>query len=241
MGENLIYIFDVDGTLTPHRARVKPDFEIFFRQFVAKQNTYLISGSDISKINEQLPEDILNACRGVFGCSGAEFWQNGTQQYQKDHVFPDEMLKSFQAYIDNSPYPDRYGNHIEMRIGMVNISVVGRDATTAQRKHYSEWDVIAEERKQFVEQFNSIDQPYEASAGGQISIDIVPKGYNKSMAMGEILKREPDSALIFFGDRMAQGGNDKPLADALEKAGPPHRAFPVTTYLDTWEELKKVI
>lgn len=241
MSKKMIYIFDVDGTLTPHRARIEPDFEEFFRQFVAKQNTYLISGSDISKIREQLPEDILTACRGVFGCSGAEFWQQGKQQYQKDHVFPDEMLNNFQAFIDDSPYSERHGNHIEMRIGMVNISVPGRDATTAQRKHYSEWDMVAKERKQFVEQFNSTDHPYEASAGGQISIDIVPKGYNKSMAMDEILKREPDSGLIFFGDRMAEGGNDKPLADALEKAGPPHQAFPVKSYLDTWEELKKRI
>ena len=241
MGKNRIYIFDVDGTLTPHRARVEPEFETFFRQFVADQNVYLISGSDIAKIKEQLPEDILNTCRGVFGCSGAEFWQQGKLQYQKDHVFPDEMLESFQAYIDSSPYHERYGNHIEMRIGMVNISVVGRDATTAQRKHYSEWDMIAQERKQFVEQFNNIDHPYEASAGGQISIDIVPKGYNKSMAMNEILKRETDGALMFFGDRMADGGNDKPLADALKNAGPPHGSFPVKTYLDTWEELKKVI
>lgn len=241
MGEKLIYVFDVDGTLTPHRTSVKPDFEVFFRQFVAEQNTYLISGSDISKIREQLPEDILTNCRGVFGCSGAEFWQQGKLQYQKDHIFPDEMLENFQAFIDGSSYPERHGNHIEMRIGMVNISVAGRDATTDQRKHYSKWDADAEERKQFVEQFNNLDHPYEASAGGQISIDIVPEGYNKSMAMDEILKREPNSGLIFFGDRMAEGGNDKPLADALEKAGPPHRAVPVTTYLDTWEELKKVL
>lgn len=239
MDRKIVYIFDVDGTLTPHRAPMKPDFKIFFRQFVASQNTYLISGSDISKINEQLPEDILTTCRGVFGCSGAEFWQQGKLQYRNDHVFPKQILENFQIFVDESPYPERYGTHIEMRIGMVNISVPGRNATTAQRKHYSEWDTIAEERKQFVERFNNIDHPYEASAGGQISIDIVPEGYNKSMAMGEILKREPDSILVFFGDRMAEGGNDKPLADALEKAGPPHRAIPVKTYLDTWEELKK--
>lgn len=241
MGKKEIYVFDVDGTLTPHRAPVEPGFERFFRQFVAKQSTYLISGSDISKIKEQLPEDILTACRGVFGCSGAEFWQQGELQYQKDHVFPDDMLKNFQAFIDGSSYKERHGNHIEMRIGMVNISVPGRGSTMAQRKHYSKWDTATEERRKFIEQFNSVDHPYEASAGGQISIDIVPKGYNKSMAMEEILKREPDSGLIFFGDRMAEGGNDKPLADALENAGPPHRAIPIKTYLDTWEELKKII
>jgi len=239
MGKNITFVFDVDGTLTPPRSTMKPEFEEFFRKFVTGHNIYLISGSDIAKIREQISEDILTACRGVFGCSGAEFWQNGVLQYQRDHVFPEQMLESFQKFVDDSPYGKRYGNHIEMRIGMVNISAAGRDASTTERNHYFEWDKITGERKQFVEQFNRIDHPYEASAGGQISIDIVPKGYNKSMVMDEILEREPGSALIFFGDRIVEGGNDKPLADALKKAGPPHQAIPVKTYHDTWHELKK--
>lgn len=236
---NTIFIFDVDGTLTPARKRIEADFEAYFRAFVADHKTYLISGSDIVKIREQMPEDILNACRGVFGCSGAEFWQNGILQYRKDHVFPAPMLEDFQAFIDNSPYPERHGNHIEMRIGMINISVAGRHASSEQRTHYYEWDKIAAERIGFVDKFNSSDHPYEASAGGEISIDIVPLGQNKSMVMGEILEREPDTGLIFFGDKMAPGGNDAPLGAALTKAGDPHLAVPVKNFQNTWDELKK--
>lgn len=239
MSKDTTYIFDVDGTLTRPRSRIEPDFEAFFKTFVTNNKTYLISGSDIGKIREQLPEDILWGCRGVFGCSGAEFWQNGILQYQIDHEFPDAMVSEFQAFIDDSPYRERHGNHIEMRIGMINISVVGRNASQEQRKHYFNWDKIAKERADFVTEFNNFSRPYEASAGGEISIDIVPQGHNKSMVMPEILKREPDNCLVFFGDKLAPGGNDAPLGNALIKAGKPHEAIPVKNFQNTWDELKE--
>ena len=45
-----IYIFDVDGTLTPSRRPMTEDFEMFFSRW-AKENTfYLVSGSDLDKI-----------------------------------------------------------------------------------------------------------------------------------------------------------------------------------------------
>ena len=71
---NKVYIFDVDGTLTPARQPATREFLSFFETW-AKENTfYLCSGSDLEKIKEQLPESILNLASGVFACMGNAFY-----------------------------------------------------------------------------------------------------------------------------------------------------------------------
>ena len=51
-----IYIFDVDGTLTPSRRRMTEDFEQFFSKWAQKNIFYLVSGSNLEKIKEQAPD-----------------------------------------------------------------------------------------------------------------------------------------------------------------------------------------
>lgn len=232
-----IYLFDVDGTLTPARQKMELNFEIFFRKFVLENPVYLISGSDYSKLQEQVPQDILDSCKGVFGCSGAQYYEKDKLVFSKDHEFSNQVKLICENFVDLSDYPVRTGTHIEKRPGMLNVSVVGRQATVEQRKRYHDWDQVIGERRRFVDQINTSKMPYEASAGGEISIDIVPTGWNKSVTKNEILSRNASASLVFFGDRICEGGNDKPLAEVLTIPDEPHSAVSVNTYLETWERL----
>lgn len=234
-----IYAFDVDGTLTSPRVPITPDFETFFDDFSRRNTVYLITGSDRPKIEEQLPGGTMDLCQGVFTCSGAELWKGEELLYRREHTFPDGLLNAAQRFIDESPYPLRCGNHIEHRAGMVNISVVGRMATLEQRKAYHEWEKTNPERRVFVAEVLEDYPGYEASTGGEISIDIVPLGWTKAVARTEIEQRHGVCAITFFGDRMGENGNDKPLADAL--AGDPrHRSVAVSSFEETWSHLKEI-
>ena len=68
----MIYLFDVDGTLTPPRQKIDGGFEIYFTEFAKKNNVYLVSGSDYNKTYEQLGFHVLDAVQGVFSSSGNE-------------------------------------------------------------------------------------------------------------------------------------------------------------------------
>lgn len=232
-----VFAFDVDGTLTQPRQAMSEDFAIFFRQFVSDNPVYLITGSDRPKIQQQVPEDIMNMCLGTFTCSGAEYWEGDSLIYRRDHSFPKGLHQTAQSFIDQSPYPHRYGTHIEPRPGMLNISVVGRQASLEQRSAYNRWDREHGERLKFVEMMHEKFPDYEATTGGEISIDIVPMGWNKSVAKAEIQEREGECHIMFFGDRLQQGGNDKPLADALESDGS-GTAIEVSSYEETWQHLR---
>ena len=64
-------------------------------------------------------------------------------------------------------------------------------------------------------------------------VDISTKGSDKS----QIIRDFMDGDVIFFGDRLDEHGNDKPLADAItnNKLG---LVQPVTDWKDTWDKLK---
>ncbi|MEO9877291.1 MAG: HAD-IIB family hydrolase [Anderseniella sp.] len=235
-----IYLFDVDGTLTEPRQPIDPDFGRFFERFCRTHPVYLVSGSDLPKLQEQLPRTIIASANGVFSCSAAELWMDGKTIYQMDHEFPKELIEALESFVELSCYPRRFGNHIEYRTGMLNVSVIGRNAEKSDRQSYFAWDRQAEERSEFIRRFVETFSEYEASAGGEISIDIVPKGWNKSRALAVLKQDAPNGIITFFGDRMEPGGNDYPLAEALRDDSPRHQVMSVENYNQTWELLKEV-
>ena len=69
-----IYIFDVDGTLTPSRRSMTEEFQKFFQKWVTKNKFYLVTGSNIEKLQEQMDYMDIEA-EGIFTCCGNEFWK----------------------------------------------------------------------------------------------------------------------------------------------------------------------
>jgi phosphomannomutase len=103
---------------------------------------------------------------------------------------------------------------------MLNFSVVGRNCTQEQREEYFEWDNKVGERRKIANEIMSGWPELEAVLGGQISIDIYPKGKDKSQIYEHLEEKEnifcPDE-YIFIGDRTEKGGNDYPLAKLMEE------------------------
>ena len=77
----------------------------------------------------------------------------------------------------------------------------------------------------------------EASVGGEISIDIYPKGKNKAQVLDEII-----GPVVFFGDRCEEGGNDYPIVKRLEfeKRKREYNVYNVSNFNETWKILKSI-
>ena len=220
MIKNKIYIFDVDGTLTPSRKVMDPKFQTYFRDWGQKHKFYIVSGSDLPKIQEQMA-GLDSLAQGIFPCCGNEFWYEGDLLYQNKFTPPNTLLTYLGDLVRNSDYPVKSGNHLEDRGSMLNFSTVGRNCSTAQRHDYFEYDKMVGERDEIAnyikEQFPKLD----AVIGGQISIDIYPKGFDKSQVLEHIKLWERDRKDVFkyffIGDRTLPGGNDYPLATLMEE------------------------
>tara|TARA_B100000700_G_scaffold330674_2_gene458228 strand:- start:6559 stop:7266 length:708 start_codon:yes stop_codon:yes gene_type:complete len=228
-----IYLFDVDGTLTPPRQAMKENFSSFFEEWMKNKKVYLISGSDYHKLEEQVPFPILKGVSGVFGCMGNTFHLAGHSISRRDYTPSEELLAFLEEKLAHSEYVLRCGNHIEKRVGMINFSIVGRNASISQRHAYHLYDEKTQEREQIAEEIKEQFPHLNAVVGGEISIDIFPEGADKS----QILNHLPRGNYIFFGDKTNPGGNDYALAHALEERK--FKVHGVKNYNETWTILQK--
>jgi phosphomannomutase len=210
------YLFDVDGTLTPHRQRMNNQFNKWFGLWVNEQQSlgdkvYLVTGSDKKKTIQQVG---ICLYRSVNGC-----YQNcGNQLYIRSRLIKEsrweigaEVRLRILEMIEKSLWYRVSTSNIEERVGMINISTIGRDCTSQQRKDYHSWDKHSRERESIAKTIMEEYPELDASIGGMISIDIYPKGKNKSQVIDDMT-----GETIFFGDNCQKGGNDYEISRAVD-------------------------
>lgn len=227
------YIFDVDGTLTPSRGRIDEVFSKYFENFCNCEQVYLVTGSDKPKTIEQIGEEIFNLARLSFNCAGNEIWNRNELIFKNDWVPSQDLLLKLKELLSESNFPEKSGNHIEFRNGMINFSIVGRRCTYDQRQLYKQWDAKTSEReilaKTLREKFDDID----VHVGGETGLDIFQKGQGKSQAI-EKIRSSKDDVLYYFGDQIFKGGNDYDAAVLCD------HYYQVQSWVDTYDILMKM-
>ena len=232
----MIFIFDVDGTLTPSRGRIDKEFAVWFSKFCETNMFYLVTGSDRSKTVEQIGEYIYSKCKRVYNCNGNDVWEGALNIRTNKWVLPESPHDWLSEQLTSSTFMLRTGLHFEHRPGMVNFSVVGRNADSEQRAEYVVHDVLSDERNIIADNFNLLFPTLQATVGGETGIDIAPAGADKSQILADF---DTQQEIHFFGDAMHSQGNDYPLAKIIvdNKRG---MCYNIINWQDTWERLKKL-
>ena len=229
--QNRSYVFDVDGTLSHARQTMDKEFHDWFVNWMSTRDVYLVTGSDRPKTVEQIGEEIVDGCNMSFQCAGNDVWRKGSPVAQTNFTPPPEMNSWLENELKNSKYPNRWGNHIEKRVGLINFCIAGRNMPEEERDKYFHWDKAMNERLDIAERFNKEFPGFQAQVGGNTSLDIFMAGRNKAQVYNTI-----GSPLIFFGDRCEETGNDYPLVQQL---GMYDKHYHVTDPMDTWNILKE--
>ena len=232
------YVFDIDGTLTPSRLPIDKDFEKFFLDWMTNKDVYFVTGSDKDKTIEQIGDKVwLKSTKSYQSCGNA-IYQNGTLITQKDFELTTPLKNLLDEFLIWSEWEERYPQNIEQRIGLINFSTIGRECPQEAREKYGEWDKQTQERNTFCQIIQEKFPELEATVGGQISIDIYPKGQNKSQVLDDII-----GPVTFFGDKCQPGGNDYPLVERLNKLNEENNLsttiYEVKNYEETWDILKR--
>jgi len=112
-------------------------------------------------------------------------------------------------YIADMDIPIKRGTFVEFRNGMINVSPLGRNATTEERNQFEIYDKKHGLRAAFVEVLREKFKDYGLtySIGGQISFDVFPRGWDKTYCL-ERVHDEGFDEIHFFGDKTYAGGND---------------------------------
>ena len=227
-------MFDVDGTLTPSRGQMHESFSSWFQSFCKSHDVYLVTGSDKPKTLEQIGENVYNSCKRVYQCSGNDVWEKDINIRKNDWILPEDAHEWLSIKLTESDFPIRTGLHFEHRSGMVNFSIVGRNATQEEREKYVLFNRDVDERWKISSEFNSFFPDLQSTVGGDTGLDISLRGMSKKQVLTDFPK---DAIINFYGDKMEPGGNDYEIAMRIRADG--NTAVQVNDWRHTWKLLKE--
>ena len=245
----VLILFDVDGTLTLPRLRISQEM-VDILQKINRKKIYdndiveigFVGGSDLHKQIEQIGEENMNLFTW-------KFTENGLVSYYEEqlinktslieHLGEDNYQKLINVslrILSNTMIPVKRGNFIELRNGMINISPIGRSCSQKERDEFDSWDKIYKIREQIIDQIkNELPElDLHFSIGGQISIDIFPRGWDKTYCLQFVSEKYND--IYFFGDKTEVGGNDYEIYNHPQVKG-----MKVNNYKDTMEILNNIL
>lgn len=213
--ENILCLFDVDGTLTKARLSIEPDFDTFLMNTIKPlTNIALVGGSDFSKVCEQMNgPQVVHKYDYVFP-------ENGVIAYKKGNLIESQSIQQFLGeeklqkfinfvlkYLSDIWLPCKRGTFVEFRTGMLNISPIGRSCSREERNAFEIYDNEHKVRQSMIDaletQFPDFGLKY--SIGGQISFDVFPIGWDKTYCLKHLNEFKE---IHFFGDKTDLGGND---------------------------------
>lgn len=215
--KKILCLFDVDGTLTIAQQNIRSEFDEFLQNKVKPLCSLgIVGGSSFKKIAEQMNgDDVVSRFDYVFPENGLiqyKFGKEiGRQSIQK--FIGEEKLQLFinfcLGYLSGIELPVKRGTFIEFRVGMLNISPIGRSCSQEERDAYEKYDKEFHVREIMIEalhkKFPDIGLTY--AIGGQISFDVYPHGWDKTYCLKH-LEDEGFDEIHFFGDKTGVGGND---------------------------------
>lgn len=212
---DVLVLFDVDGTLTPARLVISDEMRTTLEKLRKKVVIGFVGGSDLSKQVEQLGDSVLQDFDYCFSENGLTAYKLGKELASQSFIgwIGDEkynkLVKFILRYLSDIDIPVRRGTFIEFRNGMINVSPVGRNASTQERNEFEAYDKEHHVREKLVDALKKefADYGLTYSIGGQISFDVFPTGWDKTYALQHV-EDENFKEIHFFGDKSYKGGND---------------------------------
>jgi len=242
----ILYLFDMDGTVTPSRNAIEQSTYDSLLSFKSQGiQLGLVSGSDLLKIKEQMRENVLELFDYVFTENGLKSYHHGQLihsqsivEYLGEHTYQ-TLVNTFLQVLSTITLPVKRGVFLELRTGMLNVCPIGRSCTQVERDEFEQFDKKHSIRTNIITKAQEILQKHNIynitmSIGGQISIDVFPVGWNKTYCLQFV---PVDTKIYFFGDRIFPGGNDWEIANDTRLK----HAFKVTGPSDTISKCNELL
>ena len=255
-------MFDMDGTLTPARKSISGEVHQALCDLSNQGHTVcIVSGSPYKYIQEQLkmselkyPETLV-----IMPCNGTQVYtlDKLSGEYEltykltmKDHLSEHSSLSQpyrelitnvleLQCYASRKYGFPLTGNFVSDRGSMVNWCMIGRDASHEDRDAFTIEDREKNLRKHLREclrvRLDASDlHMIDLTLGGSTSIDIFPKGWDKTYALRHL---DESMSAWFWGDKCMPGGNDHALYTRLQTQ---NRSFSVDSPEETLTSLESL-
>lgn len=245
-----ILLFDVDGTICDSGKKITPPMANSILNLVKSGcEIGIVGGGTFGKIlyqldNQVVPEFIFSECGSVYHKfntkkSQYELINCNNLRLEPEYKQINQLVKTCLRYISKMEYLVS-GNFIDLRNGLIYISLVGMVATDEERANFISLDSIHNYRKELIDMLISqacelgIRDKIDICLGGSVGIAIYPAKWNKLQVLDWINYEEYES-IYYFGDKYLTDGNDYKLINHPNITG-----YPVDTLEQTMDILNEL-
>jgi len=249
-----IIAFDLDGTLTESKQALTADVAEALVALSKIKKVAIISGGSFQQYKKQFLPYFMEFTNGadvsfenliLMPTSGTEVYEY--DKIKKDwlltghEIFPEEIKKKVREvlarFVASNKYgipAESWGERVEDRGNQITLSALGQQAPLENKKP---WDPDQKKRQIMKAELEAEIPEVSVSIGGETSIDVLPKGFNKAVSLERLIKKlgYTISDLLYVGDALFPGGNDYAVIEdhieAVEVSGP----------AETISEIKKMM
>lgn len=213
---NTIFLFDVEGTLTPNLGTMSEEVRIMLADVRQRISIGFVSSSLLEKQYSQLGTDCLKFFDFSFPEHGLLFYYGENLMFQKSIIqevgneIVEDCLNYCLRYISRLDCPIKRGSFLSMGSLMINISPAGKNSNEEEKRIFKEFDDEHKIRKNMIE---ALEKEFEGENlqfryGDQESINCYPFGWDKSYCIKHIHEKGIKK-IFFFGNDI--GGDDNEI------------------------------
>jgi hydroxymethylpyrimidine pyrophosphatase-like HAD family hydrolase len=189
---NKIILFDVDGTITESSQNIEKKMVSILKSLQQKgYQLGIVGGGKLDKILQQMNNEIyfdhyFSECGSIYYKNDSQNELNLIEIYKKDirkHILYkdiNQLVKVALNYLSNVPY-DITGHFIDLRNGLIYISLIGLTANLNERTYFIDLDKKYNYRKELLQILNekleelNIINDVSITEGGSVGIAIYTK------------------------------------------------------------------
>jgi len=243
-----LLLFDVDGTIAESGEKINNNLLKLFENLTNYYDLGIVGGGKYEKIVDQIHNSKLFI--HIFSECGCVYHKlNETNAvydliYKKNirlHPLYDKINKLIKVALSFLAEVDYIitGNFIDLRNGIIYISLIGMVATNKEREYFINIDKEQNIRKNLLQLLKNksielnINEKVEILEGGSVGIGIYPKEYGKSQVLESLIDYKNIS---YFGDKYTIDGNDYELITHNDITG-----YPVNSVEETIKILENLL
>ena len=231
-----VLAFDLDGTLAPSKSTIPGVVAAQLTKLLEHYEICIISGAKYELIDQQVLQNLPAEPKQlkhlhIMPTSGTRYYaydaikQKWQLQYADDFTKAEKqrIIAALEEGLEESGYkPEKtYGETIEDRESQITLSILGQDIVAELGEKGVEikesWDDAESSKKLRLRDIIAPKIPeFEVRAAGATSIDVTKPGIDKAYGMRRLIEALgiDKQDILFFGDKLQEGGNDYPVKKA---------------------------
>ena len=244
-----VLAFDLDGTLAASKSPMTDTMAALLDNLLDHFHICVISGGKFAQFEKQMlaslkAESIKLEKLHLMPTCGTRYYKYEVAKKAWEQIYAEDfteaekkkIVEALNQGMDKLNYRENkpWGDLIEDRGSQITFSALGQEAPVEAKEA---WDPDNTKKAKLRDKVAQLIPDFEVRAGGTTSIDVTKLGIDKAYGMQKLISMLEISKedILFFGDRLAEGGNDYPVKamgiDSLEVSNWQDTALALTAIL----------